>query len=98
LYYSPSEDGKFQVCKILAVDELAFHIRIYANKFDQPPLDVSSSDLSLGGFESPHGFGIGHAPISKIGFLDEPTFFICQESVVEEELEGYRYYLEDMQT
>lgn len=98
LYYWPSEEDTFSVSKVLVIDDFAFHIRIYANKFDDPPLHVSSPDLSLGGgLDSPHGFGIGHAPIAKEGFLGKPTFFIRQESVCEEELEGYRYYLDAMQ-
>lgn len=97
LYYSPSEEDKFKVSKVLAIDDFSFHIRMYANKFDDPPLDVSSEELSLGGVDSPYGFGIGHAPMAKEGFLEEPTFFIRQESVSEEELEGYRYYLDAMQ-
>ena len=97
LYYYPSDGDKFGVSKVLVIDDFAFHIRIYANKFDTPPLDVSSPELSLGGLDSPDGLGIGHAPLAKEGFLGKPTFFICQEPVSEEELEGYRLYLEAMQ-
>ncbi|MBV6623497.1 MAG: hypothetical protein KI793_11270 [Rivularia sp. (in: Bacteria)] len=97
LYYLPNKAGKFSVSKVLVIDDFTFHVRIYANKFDKPPLEVNSSELNLGSVDGSDGFGIGHAPIDKEGFLNELTFFIRQESVSEEELEGYKYYLDAMQ-
>ena len=97
LYYSPTDDGRYSVSKVLVIDEFSFHVRLYANKFDAPPLDVKQEELSLGGFGSKEGFGIGHAPMAKEGFLSSNLYFIRQEKVLESELEGYKYYLEAMQ-
>ena len=96
LYYSKNEDGTFTVMKVLAVDEFAVHLRSYANTFTEAPSDVDPAVLTLGSIDSPDGFGIGHFPLTKDGFLNDNPVFIKQVPVAEDELEGYRFYLEDM--
>ncbi len=95
LYASKDEDGTFSVSKILAVDEVAVHVRIYKNKFPALPQQLDSSTLSLGKLGEVGGFGIGHAPIAKEGWLAAHTF-LKKELVQDEELEGYKYYLQEM--
>ncbi len=90
------EDGTYRVTKVLVVDDFAVHIRIYANRFDELPTDVDPSVLNLGGINSDGGFGIGHAPMAKEGFFNDHPQFIKQVPVADEELEGYRLYLEAM--
>jgi hypothetical protein len=92
LYGSQSSDGTFRVTKVLVVDEFAVHVRMYAERFNHMPTDVSSSQLSLGSFGGPSGFGIGHAPLSREGFLKGPRTHIATEEVSEDELEGYRIW------
>ena len=94
-YASKNEDGTFSVSKVLAVDDLAVHVRIYKNRFPALPEQLDTSVLSLGRLGEPGGFGIGHAPIAREGWLASHTF-LKKEPVREEELEGYRYYLEAM--
>lgn len=95
LYASKNEDGTFSVSKVLAVDDTTVHVRIYKNKFPTLPEQLDSSTLSLGKIGEPGGFGIGHAPMAKDGWLAAETF-LKKEPVREEELEGYKYYLEVM--
>ena len=95
LYASREDDGVFRVSKVLAVDESAVHVRIYKNKFKSLPESLDSSTLSLGGIGDPDGFGIGHAPVAREGWLASHSF-LKKEPVTEEELEGYKYYLEEM--
>jgi hypothetical protein len=95
LYASKSEDGSFRVSKVLAVDESAVHVRIYKNKFSALPQNLDTSTLSLGKVGDPDGFGIGHAPIAKEGWLASQVF-LKKEPVRDEELQGYQYYLEEM--
>jgi hypothetical protein len=95
LYASRSEDGTYLVSKVLAVDDTAVHVRIYKNKFQILPQNLDSSTLSLGKFGDADGFGIGHAPIAKEGWLDKRVF-LQNEPVREDELDGYKYYLEEM--
>jgi hypothetical protein len=96
LYASKSEDGTFRVAKVLAVDDVAVHVRIYKNRFNTLPQNLDTSALSLGGLGDPEGFGIGHAPLAKKGWLNSRVF-LKKEPVKDEELEGYRYYLEERQ-
>ncbi len=97
LYASQNEDGTFGVMKVLAVDDFAVHLCSYKNKFQELPRDLDSSILSLGGISDPDGFGIGHFPLAKEGFWNGNPVFLKQESVRDEELDGYRLYLEAMQ-
>lgn len=96
LYYSQNNEGTFSVMKVLAVDDMSVHIRSYANKFTAKPADVDPAVLTLGGLNDPAGIGIGHFPIAKEGFLQDNPVFIKQVPVTDEELEGYRMYLEAM--
>ncbi|MEM6804129.1 MAG: hypothetical protein AAF696_22180 [Bacteroidota bacterium] len=41
-------------------------------------------------------YEIMHAPLSLKGFLADRPLFITHSDIKEEELEGYRYYLEEM--
>ena len=95
LYASRDEDGIFRVSKVLAVDDSAVHVRIYKNKFKAIPENLDTSTLSLGGLGDPDGFGIGHAPLAKENWLASHVF-LKKEPVREDELEGYKYYLEQM--
>lgn len=92
LYGSRAEDGSFRVVKVLAADEEAVHVRIYANRFEAMPQNVSSTNISIGAAPGSSGFGIGHAPLSREGFLREERTLLATEQVREEELEGYRIW------
>jgi len=95
LYASRDTNGIYRVSKVLAVDDSAVHVRIYRNKFTALPESLDTSTLSLGGLSDPGGFGIGHAPIAKENWLASHVF-LKKEPVTEDELEGYKYYLEEM--
>ncbi len=83
--------------KVLAVDDFAVHLRSYKNKFPEVPRDLDTSTLLLGGIDDPDGFGIGHFPLAKEGFWNGNPVFLKQEPVRDDELEGYRMYLEAME-
>jgi hypothetical protein len=95
LYASKGDDGMFRISKVLATDDSAVHVRVYKNKFKGLPKSIDSSSLSLGGVGDPDGFGIGHMPVAKTNWLASHVF-VKKETVREDELEGYRYYLEEM--
>jgi hypothetical protein len=96
LYATQDKDGQWRVSKVLAVDEYAVHLRSYANKFPQRPDDVDPTRLTLGGLNDPAGFGIGHFPLAKEGFLKDHPVLLKVVPVNEDELEGYKIYLEAM--
>lgn len=96
LYATQGKDGSWRVMKVLAVDEHAVHLRSYANKFPEQPKDVDPAKLTLGGLKDPAGFGIGHFPLAKEGFFNDNPVLIKVVPVKEDELEGYKLYLEAM--
>jgi hypothetical protein len=96
LYATQNKDGSWRVMKVLAVDDYAVHLRSYANKFPEQPKDVDPAMLTLGGLNNPAGFGIGHFPLAKEGFFNDKPVFIKVVPVQEDELEGYKLYLEAM--
>jgi hypothetical protein len=96
LYTTQEKDGTWRVMKVLTVDEHAVHLRSYANKFREQPKEVDPASLTLGGLNDPAGFGIGHFPLAKEGFWKDSPVLIKVEPVREDELEGYKLYLEAM--
>ena len=90
LYASRDDDGRYRIMKVLALDASAVHIRIYADRFEQLPTQVTSSELSLGSLGGPE-FGIGHVPVNAKGFGVGLTV-VGLEEVREEELDGYRIW------
>src|SRR3954453_22305299 len=96
LYATQDKDGSWRVTKVLAVDEDTVHLRSYANKFREQPKDVDPATLTLGSVNDTGGFGIGHFPVAKEGFFQEKRVLIKVVPVKEDELEGYKLYLEAM--
>jgi hypothetical protein len=101
LYASKGDDGQWSVCKVLAVDDDAVHLRSYANRFPLVPRDLDPSTLTMGTLDPsspgfPGAFGIGHMPVSKQGYLSENPVLIKVVPVREDELDGYRAYLDAM--
>ena len=87
LYISKSENGKYSVSKIIAMDNFAVHVRMYADEFQTKPTQLSSTNLKV---------LIGHAPMDAKGFLAENPELLKIEEVKDSELEGYKMYLEEM--
>lgn len=96
LYASQHEDGLYSVMKVLVVDDFAVHLRAYSNRFDALPMDIDPLVLTLGGVSDGGPLGIGHFPIAREGFWNGGPVFLRKEPVADDELEGYRYYLEAM--
>jgi hypothetical protein len=96
LYATPDADGGWRVMKVLALDEHTVHLRIYANRFPEQPSDVDPAALTIGGLNDPAGVGIGHVPLAKEGFFKGKPILIKVVPVKEDELEGYKIYLEAM--
>lgn len=92
LYANAEEDGSFSIVKVLVLDDRIVHLRAYATRFAALPERVDSSQLSMGSIDSPDGFGIGHFPLDRRAFFQEPRHLVGQEDVLDEELEGYRLW------
>jgi hypothetical protein len=87
-------DGEYKIAKVLMTDQSAVHIRLYRDRFSEPPAKVDTATLSLGKIDGADGFGIGHLPLSRSTFASWVPVRIQSESVTEEELEGYRAWEE----
>jgi hypothetical protein len=87
LYATKDSAGNYTISKILAKDAEAVHVRAYADTFKTLPEIINSADLKV---------LIGHFPMAKEGFLKADLHLIGVEDVREEELEGYKMYLEAM--
>ena len=97
LYATKNEDGTYGVTKVLVVDDFAVHLRSYANRFEELPTDnIDPSVLTLGSISDGGGFGIGHFPLAKEGFWNDDPMYLKKTPVADDELEGYRMYLEAM--
>jgi hypothetical protein len=96
LYATQDKNGSWRVMKVLAIDDHAVHLRSYANKFPEQPKDIDPSKLTLGGLKDPGGFGIGHFPLTKEAFFNDNPVLLKVVPVEEDELEGYKLYLEAM--
>lgn len=96
LYYTPGESGGYSVLKILKLDDGGVHVRLYSNHFSEPPVKIDESTLYMAGMKRKPGesMGMGHAPISKKSFAGWHALFVQQSTVKEEELEGYKMWLD----
>ncbi len=92
----------WKVSKVLAVDHMAVHLRIYGNTFDHCPshVDPSSLNTALPDLTSWMAEGspiselaVGHLPISHDGFWQDNPKLLQVEPVTEEELVGYHCWL-----
>ena len=97
LYYTQNNDGSYSVVKILKIDELGVHVRHYSNQFPNPPTNVPENTLYLAGVDHKPGeqLAMGHLPLSKKSFERLKPVFFQQSKVSDEELEGYKIWLDE---
>lgn len=96
VYSVDTGEEKFSIVKVLAVEPAVIHIRVYKEKFTTRPKEVDTKKLSLGSPNDPDGFGVGHIPLELNAFKEWEPELIKNEPVTDEELEGYRMYMENM--
>jgi len=89
-----TDDGKFGVMKILAVDDAGIHTRLYVQRFAERPRLADISELSTAPFGPENGnpLSIGHLPLTHDGFAIWQPEVITNRLVREEELMGYRMW------
>jgi hypothetical protein len=96
LYYTQNKNGSYSVLKILKLDDGGVHVRLYSNQFSTPPTKVDESALYMVGVDRKPNetLGMGHAPIAKRSFEGWKAVFFQQSSIKDEELEGYKMWLD----
>jgi hypothetical protein len=87
IYATRDPDGSWSIVRVLALDEHTVHVRSYTDRFSEQPKDVDLATLE---------WFIGHMPVAREGFHKQQRVLINVVPVAEEELEGYRYYLDAM--
>jgi hypothetical protein len=92
LYSVANGNGKFGVVKILVLETDAVHVRIYKQTFLMRPTAIDPKSLTLGPFDDKEGFSIGHLPLSRRTFESWDPVFLSQESVSDNELDGYKMW------
>ncbi|MFL5059713.1 MAG: hypothetical protein ACJ8DQ_06455 [Xanthobacteraceae bacterium] len=86
LYCYPSDEGVFRIVKVLVLEPAIVHAKLYENRFASFPTSVDPASLQC---------FVEHMPISPWGFVHEcPHFFIMKTTVTDEELCGYRWWLQ----
>jgi hypothetical protein len=83
-------EPSYRVAKVLALNRLAVHVRVYANRFDARPTEVDPAVLDVGGRRHPLGIGIGHVPLTWDLFASWQPQLIRAGEVTQDELEGFR--------
>ena len=92
LYSTDDGKGQFGVVKILVLEPDAVHVRIYQQKFSSRPTSIDPISLTLGKLGDKESFSIGHLPLSRRTFSSWEPVFISQQTVSEQELEGYKVW------
>lgn len=88
-------DHQIAVMKVLAVDDGGVHVRLYVERFTTRPSSVDTNCLSLAAFgAAKKPFSIGHMPMTYQRFLGWQPEPCGRADVQDEELEGYRIWLD----
>lgn len=97
LYSTANDDDSYSVLKVLKVDAKGVHVRIYSNRFESALTAIDASALYLAGIDHKpeESLGLGHLPVSHEHFEAWKPRFVQREGVTEEELDGYRVWLEE---
>lgn len=86
-YYLTKEDNQYHVFRLLDFNRYAYHAAIFKETFTTRP--TKDEILQLTPF-------IGHAPIDAKTLLQEESIqLLASAPLKKEDLEGYRYYLEE---
>jgi hypothetical protein len=86
-------EEEYRLVKILAIEDGVVHVRLYADKFVDRPLEAGPDVLSHRLIHT--SFGIPHLPLSAEDFAAWVPGVVGHEDVRPEELEGYELWQED---
>ncbi len=94
IYSIKSDESHYSIARLLVVDEVAAHVRLYKNRFTSRPTGIDFNDLVLGSVDEKGLPGIGHLPLRREVFLSWKPELLMIRRVAEEELEGHRLWKE----
>jgi TPR repeat protein len=92
------EQGSYSVMKILKLEYGIAHVRMYSNRYPAIPVSLDESTLYLASIHAgpDERIGIGHTPVLEESVTFANAVLIQQSTVQDEELDGYRMWLEAM--
>ncbi len=97
IYAHPSDDGVFKCFKVLLVDDIGIHIKMYPNKFQHLPSVAECGQL--GNPASPElgidAMTVGHVPVDRNAINQWGASLVTSENVTEDEMEGYEIWAKD---
>lgn len=97
-----SHEDTWQVLKVLALDEIGVHVRLYGNAFQHQPQSVAPALLDTAPFvslapediEQEWPLSVGHLPLLAATFYNMRPVYITHDDVTAEELEEYNDWRE----
>lgn len=93
-YYSFVDGERFSIAKVLKLEPDKVHIRLYKQHFQERPVQVDLSLLTIGTFRDPDGFGMSHLPLRRETFYRREPVLIAECPVTVNELKGYELWKE----
>jgi hypothetical protein len=87
-------DGHHGTAKVLVVDDVCTHVRLYPNEWPVSPVGLSPDELKSKAIRNGRP-KIGHVPLSHALFESWKPVILARQKVVPEELDGYRTWLEN---
>jgi hypothetical protein len=93
LYSIRGWSDRFNVAKVLAFRGGTIHVAIYKEQFSVRPRSLDPVSLSFGS-SNDEIFGTMHTPLQASLFAAYEPELIQHEAVTEDDLRGYRTYLE----
>ena len=92
--YSVWTQGCYRAMKLLSVDDGGVHVRLYSNSWEERPMDINLTQLTLDSTAENSSRAIGHMPLVKTKFLAMGPRLVISVAVEESELDGYRMWAE----
>lgn len=92
--YSVWAKGSYRAVKMLEADEGGVHIRLYANAWPERPESISPETLTLAQADPNDARAVGHLPMTRGCFLTMGPRHVVEAPVTDEDLDGYRIWME----
>ena len=92
-----SNEGTWQVMKVLALDEVSVHVRLYGNAFQRQPTTVAPALLDVAPFislapediEQEWPLSVGHLPLLASTFYNMRPVYITHDDLADDDLDEY---------
>jgi len=94
LYSIAWGDGNYGAVKVLRVDNVGVHVRLFSDEWPARPKNLASTELKIRSTLEEGMPGLGHLPTTRAVFDLWRPEFVAVEAVAESELEGFYQWQE----